>query len=256
MMTWNAYGGDMDLLSKAMTGTVTNHAGVNLDLDLVVLEEAANKTSNQEFYNPLKTLAHHSYSMVGPFAENFSVNVLPSQKKIYAAQGVNRSYVVLYRTTTINSVAAALVNWVTDANLTPPKDPLQAAMDGFNQRPPLKVTFKHKVNGADNAMTMFAWHAPVGNFNTISLQMLNDSATLAKAENNGAGRVIIAGDLNTADVSAYFASFSGLQDKFDYIMANFATSVEDLRKKVNNSTAVLDQLWGDAHPAVAGQISY
>lgn len=257
LMTWNVYGGDTNLLMQAMTGAAPPpNAGVNLNLDLVILEEAVNQVANQNFYNPINTLtAHHNYGRFGPILENFSSLVLPgTNKRIYAAQGVNRSYVVLYRTGSINSLGGGLLNWTTDPNLQVPQTAFEAAQDGFNQRPPLVVTFNHRDGGIDRAMTLFAWHAPVGHYNTVSMDMLDESARLTNAEAGG-GRVIIAGDLNTANLGAYFNNFAGLQDKFDYILSNFG-AVTDLRNVVANSGPLLDQLWGDAHPAVAGQIAY
>jgi hypothetical protein len=255
-MSWNVYGGDTNLMMQAMIGTVVGHAGVNLNLDLVVLEEAVNAPTNPHFYNPITTLTtNHGYALVGPILENIAVRVIPgTTSRLYAAQGVNRSYVVLYRTAVINTVAAGLLDWLGDANLQPPNNAFDAAQEGFNQRPPLVVTFTHSVGAANNPMTLFAWHAPTGHYNHASLDMLNASARLANAQ-LGAGRVIIAGDLNNNDVGPWFGGFNGIQDDLDYVMANFGATA-DLTGVVAGSAPVLNQLWGDAHPAIAAQINY
>lgn len=251
LMSWNVYGGDLQALADTIKGTHAKGMGVNLDLDLIMLEEAQNKSS-ATFYNPLKAIA--AYAIAGPYLENFSMIKLPSGSNVYAAQGVNRSYSIVYKSSTITINGAALVNLVNDPHVVSPKDAITAAQMGLNQRPPLAVDFSHKTGGGSNRMMMFAWHAPVHPFTHAVLQIFDGSKALADAETK-TKRVIIAGDLNTSDVSKVFNTFGGIQDKFDFILSNFGT-VGDMRSALPASGPILDELWGDAHPAIAGRISY
>lgn len=222
-----------------------------MNLDLIMLEEAQNK-STATFYTPLNGLA--AYGISGPYLENFSMIKLPSGGNVYAAQGVNRSYSIVYKTSTITINGAGLVNMVNDPHVVTPKDAITATQMGLNQRPPLAVDFSHKTGGGSNRIIMFAWHAPVHPFTHAVLQLFDGSKALQDAETK-TKRVIIAGDLNTTDVSKVFNTFAGIQDKFDFILSNFG-AVADMRSVLPASGPVLDQLWGDAHPAIAGQIAY
>ena len=251
MMSWNVYGGDTQSLADAIKGTHPK-GNVDLGLDLVVLEEAQNQAT-ATFYNPLKLLA--GYSIDGPYKENFTMIKLSGGQNIYAAQGVNRSYSILSKTANITINSVGLVNLVNDPYVLAPNDAIRAAQVGLNQRPPLAIDLTHKTGVANNKITVFAWHAPVAPFTDQVLKLFDGSKALADAETTNGNRVIIAGDLNTKDVTKVFNKFDGLQDKFDYILTNFGT-VKDLRKVVAGSDKVLDALWGDAHPAVAGEITY
>jgi hypothetical protein len=240
VMTWNAYGGDTSGLAAAVG---------SLDIDLVVLQEAS-ASLGAAFYAPLLALAP-TFEVAGPFREN-QVRMTPSGQTLAPDPGLVRSYAIIHRAATIQNVAASLVDYTIDHPI--PSSAFAAAQAGYNQRPPLRITFQHQGRHG----VIYNWHAPFGLWTTRALSLFDGSRALAN--DVASGRLVLIGaDMNQRSLSSQlFQMFDGLEEGYDHLLAANATAVRDLRTAGIQASQItlLNNLFSDAHWAVPAEIDY
>lgn len=240
-MTWNAYGGSTADLAAAVSA---------LDVDLTVLQEAHNSPGSA-FYGPLLALAP-AFAVAGPFREN-QVRATPSGQMLCPEPSLVRSYAVVYRTATISNVAASLVDYTADYHPIP-ASAFNAAQAGYNQRPPLRITFTH---GGQHGV-VYSWHAPLLHANARALALFDRCPSLAN--DVASGRLVLIGaDMNQRSLSPQlFQAFEGLEDGYDHLLAANAVAVRDLRTTGLPAVEVahLDNLFAAPHWAVSAEIDY
>jgi hypothetical protein len=245
VLTWNAYGGNTGNLAIAIN---------SLNIDVTVLQETHNQRASA-FYLPLNALV--GYTVYGPFSEN-AVRMTPTGNRIAYDPNVRRSYAVVTRNATVGGVACALVDYTNDGAYIIPNSAFTAASQGFSLRPPLRVTFTH--NG--NACRIYNWHAPLLHQNAMGLSLFNGCNTLAADVGSG-NLVVIGADMNANPLPAqYFATFDGLADGYDHLLAtntNGANPVVDSRTVAGITPAQvnhLNALYAAPHWAVSADINY
>lgn len=244
-LTWNAYGGNTANLAAAIN---------SLNIDITVLQETRNNIG-AAFYGPLTALA--GYTVSGPFRENVSRQT-PAGNVFHPDPNLIRSYAVVSRNATVAAVAAALVDYTADGAYVIPNSAFNAGLQGFNLRPPLRVTFTHQGNNC----IIYNWHAPLLHQNARGLQLFNGCNTLANDVASG-DLVIIGADMNANPLpNNRFVAFEGLADGYDHLLATNtagANPVRDLRL-VGGVTALqigmLNALYAAPHWAVPARISY
>jgi hypothetical protein len=249
VLSWNAYGGNIANLATAI---------VSCNIDLVVIQEAA-RQANAAFYNSLNALAP-GYGLLPAIAENQTWQT-PAGNNISPDPSLIRAYAVVYNTATIGAPGAgpggapvaALVDYT--AEFVCPNSAFQAGLNGFSQRPPVRVTFSH----GGNDCVIYTWHAPLSHRNAQGIRMFDGCPTLANDVGSG-DLVIIGGDMNNKKISAArFAAFDALQDGYDHVFAANIVGIQDTRL-VGGVTALqighLNALYAAPHWAVPATITY
>ncbi|WP_437692852.1 hypothetical protein [Sorangium sp. So ce176] len=249
VLSWNAYGGNITDLATAIT---------SCNIDIAVIQEAA-RQANAPFYAPLNALAP-GYGVLPAIAENRTWHT-PTGANIHPDPSLLRAYAVVYNTATIGAPGAppggapvaALVDYTTQYAC--PNSAFQAGLDGFSQRPPLRVRFSH----AGNTCVLYTWHAPLLHRNGQGIRMFDGCPRLAQDVASG-NLVVIGGDMNNMNISAArFAAFDGLQDGYDHVFAANITGIQDTRL-VPGTTLVqighLNALHAAPHWAVPATLTY
>lgn len=241
VLSWNAYGGNITNLATAIT---------SCNIDIVVIQEAA-RQANVPFYAPLNALAP-GYGVLPAIAENQTWRT-PTGSNIYPDPSQLRAYAVVYNTATIGAPVAALVDYTTQHVC--PNSAFQACLDGFSQRPPLRVSFVH----AGNTCVIYTWHAPLMHRNGQGIRMFDGCPMLAQDVASG-NLVVIGGDMNNKKIpTTRFAAFDALQDGYDHVFAANITGIQDTRL-VAGTTPVqighLNALYAAPHWAVPATLTY